>query len=165
MGMTPLSSLLWMLAVVFVLLGVAGTVLPVLPGPILVFIGLLLAAWADGFVKVGVWTIVVLGFLVAATIAVETLASSFGTKKIGASKLAVAGAFLGSLAGFFFGFAGLVLGPFLGAVLGEYIAQRDVRRAGRIGFGAWLGMIAGMIVKVTLVFMMIGIFLTSYLFF
>ena len=156
------GAALFGLAVALVLVGLAGTVLPVLPGPPLVFAGLLLAAWADGFERVGWLPLTVLGLLTLATLAIDLLAASWGTKRLRASPLAAVGAVIGSIAGLLTGFIGLVVGPFIGAMAGEYWARRDLRRAGKVGLGAWLGIILGGAAKLALVFAMIGLFATAF---
>jgi uncharacterized protein YqgC (DUF456 family) len=157
-----MTSPLWILAIFLVLAGIAGSVLPALPGVPLVFAGLLLGAWIDHFQKVGWFTLVVLGLLTLLSFAVDFLATSMGAKRVGASKWAVAGSALGTLAGLFFGIPGLILGPFLGAVAGELVARRGQRQAVRSGFGAWIGLLVGTAGKLALIFAMVGIFLTAY---
>jgi uncharacterized protein YqgC (DUF456 family) len=160
--MTPL---LWILAVLLIVIGLAGVVLPGLPGTILVFGGLVVAAWADGFSRVGPVTLVVLGVLAAASYGIDFIAAALGAKRLGASPRAMAGAALGTLLGLFFGLPGLIIGPFVGAVAGELTMHRDLARAGRAGLAAWIGFAIGMAVKVALVFVMIGIFLSAYFLF
>lgn len=155
---------MWVLALVLVLVGIVGTVLPALPGAPLVFAGLLLAAWADGFQKVGWLPLTVLGVLTIATLVVDLLATALGARRVKASALAVVGAAVGSLVGLFFGFVGLLVGPFVGALLGEYVSSRDVRQAGRAGVGTWLGLVVGAAAKLALVFTMLLVFATAYLF-
>jgi len=153
---------IWALAVVLVVVGLAGIVLPALPGTVLIFAGLLLAAWADGFVRVGAGTIVLLGILTVATYFVDVATMALGMKRLGTTKRAMVGAAIGSVAGLFFGLPGLIIGPFAGAVVGELTAHRDFGRAGRAGLAAWLGFLIGTIVKVGLAFAMVGIFLTAW---
>ena len=150
------------IAAVLVLVGLAGTVLPVLPGIAFVFGGLVLAAWADGFVRVGGITIAILGVLTAVAIAIDFAASAFGAKKFGASPRAAIGAGLGALVGIFFGLPGLVLGPFVGAVVGELSANRELRQAGKAGLGTWIGLLLGSVAKIALAFLMVGIFAVAY---
>jgi hypothetical protein len=150
-------------AVLLVIIGLAGTLLPVLPGVPFVFGGLLLAAWADGFQRVGTITLVILGLLTAIAVAADFAASAFGAKKMGASPRAVMGATIGAVVGIFFGLPGLVLGPFVGAVAGELSANRELLHAGRAGLGTWLGLLLGSVVKLTLAFLMVGVFATSWL--
>ncbi|MDP6606953.1 MAG: DUF456 domain-containing protein, partial [Dehalococcoidia bacterium] len=146
-----------------IVLGVVGTVVPVLPGSTFVFGGMLLAAWIDGFDRVGWLTVSVLGLLTFATVGVDLLATSLGAGRLGASRLAIVGAIAGTVLGLFAGLPGLLVGPFVGAVAGELLAGRDLERAGRVGLGTWLGLAFGVAAKVGLVFAMLGIFATAYL--
>lgn len=157
--------LLWLLAVLLIAVGVLGTLLPALPGPILVFAGVLLAAWADGFARIGGGTLAVLALLTAAAYAVDLLSAAVGVRRAGASPRAVAGAALGTLAGLFFGLPGIIVGPFVGAIAGELTVRGDVRGAGRAGLFAGLGFALGLAVKLALVFAMVGIAATAFLLF
>ena len=157
-----MTALLWVLAALLVVVGFAGIVIPALPGTILVYSGLLLAAWIDGFERVGVVTLVVLGVLAAVSYGVDFIAAAVGAQRLGASRRAVIGAGLGTLAGVFFGIPGLILGPFAGAVAGELTVDRDVRRAGRAGLAAWIGFVLGMGVKIGLAVGMLAIFLVAF---
>ena len=157
-----ISILLWTLALLLVAVGVAGTILPVLPGPVLVLAGLVLAAWMDGFSHVGASTVVVLTGLTLLAYVADFIAGTLGAKRSGASVRAAVGAGLGALVGLFFGIVGVLVGPFLGAVLGEVSLHGNLERAGRAGIGTWLGMVVGTAVKVSLVFMMIAVFLLAY---
>ncbi len=152
------TPLLWLLAVLLVCAGLAGLVVPVLPGAPLLFGGLLLAAWAEHFQYVGLWTLVSLGVLALATYGVDFWATLLGAKRFGASKRAVIGALLGSVVGIFLGFPGVIFGPFIGAVIGELSAQHDLRAATRAGMGATIGFILGAALKLALAFAMIGVF-------
>jgi hypothetical protein len=154
----------WILALAMIVLGVAGTVLPALPGAPLVFAGIVLAAWTDGFTRVGLPTLAVLGLLTAIAWATDFVAAALGAKRVDASWLALAGATLGTLAGVFTGFVGLLFLPLAGAAIGEFVAQRDLRRAGKVGLATWLGLLIGTAVKVALVFAMLGIFAAALLF-
>jgi len=147
---------------VLVVVGLAGIVLPAIPGTVLIFAGLWLFAWADGFTRVGVATIVVLGIVAAATYFVDVAMMAAGMKRLGTSRRAMAGAAIGTVAGFFFGLPGLVIGPFAGAVIGELTAHGDLSRAGRAGVAAWIGFAIGTVVKVGLAFVMIGIFAAAW---
>lgn len=158
-----MTILLWIIAGLLVIAGIIGTVLPALPGPVLVFAGLLLAAWIDGFAKVGWVSIVLLGVLTALSFVADILATGAGAQKAGASKQAVIGAALGSIAGIFFGIIGIFAGPFLGAAAGEFLAKRDLVRAGQVGYGTLFGLILGAAMKVALALAMVGVFVTAYL--
>jgi uncharacterized protein len=156
-----MTILLWVIAVALVLVGLAGIVLPALPGTVVIFAGLLIAAWADGFARVGVWTLVLIGVIGAASYFIDFVAAAMGAKHMGASPRAVAGAALGTLLGLFFGLPGLIFGPLAGAILGELSAHRDWARAGRVGMAAWIGFAIGTAVKIALAFSMIAIFLAA----
>jgi hypothetical protein len=159
------TVLLWVLGVVLVVVGLVGVVVPALPGTVLVFAGLLLAAWADNFTRVGVWTLAVIGVIGAASYGVDFVAAALGAKHRGASRRAMAGAALGTVFGLFLGLPGVIVGPFVGAVLGELTLNPGLTRAGRVGVAAWIGFAIGMAVKVALVFVMIGIFLAAFFLF
>lgn len=150
--------LLWALAALLVLAGLAGLFLPVLPGAVLIFAGLALAAWVEDFVYVGWGTLTVLGVLALLTYPADFLAGAFGAKRYGASPRAVTGAVIGGAAGIFFGLVGVLLGPFLGAVIGEFSTQRHLGKVGRAGLGATLGLVLGVAAKLALAFTMLGIF-------
>jgi uncharacterized protein len=154
---------LWILAGVLVVTGFVGVVAPVLPGAPLVLAGLIVAAWAEDFQHVGVWTLVFLGVLTALTYVVDAIAAALGVKRVGASKHAVWGAVIGTTVGVFFGLPGILLGPFLGAVAGELFVTRNAKQAGRAGIAAWIGFIVGTLGKLALMFTMVGVFIVARL--
>ena len=155
-------ALLLALSVVLVIAGLAGVVMPGLPGPVLVFAGLALAAWSDGFARVGMLTIVLLAIVTLATYLVDVGVMALGMKQLGATRRAAIGAAIGALGGVFLGLPGLIVGPFVGAVVGELTVRPDLRGAGRAGLAAWLGFVLGTAAKVSLIFVMIGVFLTDW---
>ncbi|MCC7079979.1 MAG: DUF456 family protein [Burkholderiales bacterium] len=154
---------LWLAALVLIVVGVGGTVLPALPGVPLVFGGLLLAAWIDDFREVGYVTLALLGALTLLTMIVDFAATLLGAKRVGASRAGIIGCALGTIAGMFFGLAGLVIGPFAGALIGELSARRDVLSAGRVAIATWVALLFAAVVKLTTVFMMLGIFTFAYI--
>lgn len=155
----PMTVLIWMLAVLLIVVGLAGLVLPALPGPPLLFLGLLVAAWAEGFVHVGAGTLTALGVMAVLAFLADLVAGAFGAQRYGASSRSVVGATLGAIVGIFFGLPGLLLGPFVGAVLGELSAQRDLASASRAGWGATVGLAIGIAAKLALGIAMVGLFL------
>ncbi len=157
-----MTILLWTLAVALVLIGFVGIVMPALPGHILIFAGLLMAAWANHFTRVGPWTLGFIGVIAAASYVVDFLAAAVGVRRLGASRRAMTGAALGTLAGLMFGLVGVVIGPFVGALAGELTVHRDWKRVGRAGLAAWIGFVVGMAVKVALAFVMVGIFAAAF---
>jgi len=156
-----MTVLLWIAAVALIVIGVAGTILPALPGVTLVFAGILLAAWIDDFARIPIWLVAILGVLTAIAWVIDYFAAAAGAKKAGASKLAILGAMIGTVAGVFTGLWGLLFMPLVGAAVGEFVAQRDLRRAGTVGVATWLGLLVGTAVKVAIVFAMIGIFIAA----
>jgi len=152
---------LWILAVLMMIVGVVGTVLPALPGVMLVYGGIVLAAYAEGFTRISGLTVAVLGALALVAFVIDYVASAAAAKKAGASKLGLAGAALGTVLGIFTGFIGLLFMPLVGAAIGEYLAQRDALKAGRIGLATWVGLLVGTILKLAIVFTMIGVFLVA----
>ena len=159
-----MTVLLWIVAIALIVVGVIGTVLPALPGVILVFGGIALAAWIDDFTRIPVWVVLLLGAMTAVAWVVDYAAAAMGAKRVGASKYAIIGALLGTFAGVFTGLWGLLFMPLVGAAVGEFIAQRDVRRAGTVGLATWLGMLLGTAIKIAIVFTMIGVFVVALVF-
>ena len=145
-------------------IGALGMVLPVLPGAPLLFLGAVLAAWAEEFVYLGFPTLIVLGFLALLAVVVDFVASAFGAKRFGASGRAITGATLGAIVGLFFGLPGVVVGPFVGAVVGELSVRRNLAAAGRAGVAAALGLALGTAAKLAIAFAMIGVIIVSRLF-
>jgi uncharacterized protein YqgC (DUF456 family) len=153
--------LLFLLAAVLVALGIAGLLLPALPGAPLLLAGLVVAAWAEGFEKVGWAALLGIGALGLLASFVDFAAGAFGAKRFGASKAGMIGALAGAVVGLFFGLPGVLLGPLVGAIAGELLARRNPQQASRAGVGAALGLAIGAAAKLGLAFMMIGLFLLA----
>ena len=158
-----MTTLLWVLAIALIVLGIAGTVLPALPGAILIFAGVALAAWIDHYTRISGWVVVALGVLTIVSMVVDYLAAALGAKRAGASRLAILGAAVGTVLGVLTGLWGLLFMPLLGAAAGQYASQRDLRRAGTVGVATWLGLLVGTAVKVAIAFAMVGIFIFALL--
>ncbi|ABA89303.1 membrane protein of unknown function DUF456 [Syntrophotalea carbinolica DSM 2380] len=154
-----MTIVLWSLAGLLVLSGFAGLLLPALPGPPLLFAGLLCAAWAEDFLYVGWRTLALLGVLALLAVVADFIAGAFGARHFGASTRAMAGAAIGALVGLFFGLPGLLLGPFFGAMAGELTARADLQAASRAGIGAVIGLAVGTAAKMALAVAMLGVFL------
>jgi uncharacterized protein YqgC (DUF456 family) len=155
------TILWWILAALVVIAGLAGTVVPALPGVPLVFLGLFIGAWIGNFTAIGWVTVGILAALALVAWVVDFLAGAAGTRYLGASSRAFWGATIGAVAGIFFGIVGMLLGPFLGAVLGELSGGSNMVQSGRAGLGAWIGMVLATAVKLAIAFLMIGIFIFS----
>ena len=159
---TFMTILLWLAAAALILIGLAGTILPALPGVVFVFAGIALGAWIDDFAHVPVWLVVVCAVLTVIAWAVDYFAAAAGAKRAGASRLAIVGAMIGTVAGVFTGFVGLLFPRSARhAALGEYVAQRDALIAGKVGVATWLGLLIGTAVKVAIAFAMVGAFLLA----
>jgi hypothetical protein len=152
-----------MLAAALVLVGLAGTLLPALPGVPFVLIGLGVAAWIGDFQQVGWAVLAGLAVLTLVASGVDVLGTLLGAKRVGASPLALAGAAVGTVAGLFAGLIGVLVGPFLGAVAGELIARRRLDQAAKVGLGTWLGLLVATVAKLGIAFTMVGIFVVAYL--
>lgn len=145
------------------MLGLAGTVLPILPGTLLVWGGIVLGAWIDNFTRVGTTTVWVISALAVLAWALDYVAGLLGASKAGASRQALLGAAIGTVAGLFMGFVGVLFMPLVGAAIGEYLARKDHNRAVRVGMATWIGIMVGLVAKVVLGFVMVGIFVTALL--
>jgi uncharacterized protein YqgC (DUF456 family) len=145
----------WVFAISLVLLGLSGIILPILPGVPLMWLGLVLMAWLDGFNSVGFWTLFWLGILAVASVLIDFIATAEGARRFGAGRLAILGATLGLLLGLFFGLIGILLGPFVGAVIGHLIGRATVNSSMRAGVGATIGVVAGTFAKIIIAAIML----------
>jgi len=157
------STLLWLLSIALILTGLAGIVLPALPGTLFVLAGIVLAGWIDDFQRVGAWTIGAVTVLAVIAWLMDYVAATLGAKRAGASRQAVIGAALGTVVGVFMGLVGVLFMPLVGAAVGEFIARREHGQALRVGIATWIGLLAGMLAKFILAFAMIGIFVAALL--
>lgn len=156
-------TLLWILCAALILLGLAGTVLPMLPGTVLVWGGIVLGAWIDDFARVGTTTVVVVSVLAVLAWGLDYVAGLMGAQKVGASRQALLGAAVGTVVGLFMGLVGVLFMPLVGAAVGEYLARRDQARAVKVGLATWVGIMVGLIAKVVLAFVMVGLFVAALL--
>jgi uncharacterized protein YqgC (DUF456 family) len=147
------SLILWIVGAILAVTGLAGMLLPFVPGAPFLFLGLVFCAWAEGFRHVGVGTLLVLAVMAALTYLVEFAASVLGVQQYGGSRRAMLGAALGG-----------VVGPFVGSVLGELSLQRSLDQAGRAGFGTVVGLAVGVAGKLAIGIAMLGLFVLVRLF-
>jgi len=158
------EALLYVLGAVALVVGLAGIVLPGLPGSLLLVGGVFLIAWAGNFAVVG-WTTVAIAAVVAIAItAVDWLAGLMGAKAFGASKWAMVGGAVGLLAGLFFGIPGVLLGPAVGAFAFELVKDPNLKQAAKSGVGALLGFLVGSVVKVAFAFFLLGVLVLAFIF-
>ena len=165
-----MDIVLIVLGAICLLIGLLGSVLPVLPGVPLSYLGLWLLHWTDrasfSWQFLTVWAVVVVVIQV-----LDYFIPAWGTKKFGGTKYGVWGSTIGLFAGFFLGPLGIIIGPFVGAVLGELIyfnrhpqaipaqdKKTRFNRALRAGFGSFIGLLAGTLIKVICCGVMIAYF-------
>ena len=159
-----MTTTLWIVSVLLIVVGVAGTVLPALPGVPLIFGGVLLAAWIGDFQRISVFTVVVLAILAVLGIVIDYIAAALSAKRAGASKEGIIGAAIGTLAGIATGLWGLLFMPLVGAAVGEFIAHKDALRAGKVGAATWFGLLVGTAIKLAIAFTMVGVFIAALVF-
>jgi len=151
----------WVLSVLLIGVGLAGTVLPAVPGTAFVLAGIVLGAWIDDYKRVGSTTLVIVALLAVLAWVLDYVAGLLGAQRAGASREALIGAVLGTVAGLFMGLVGVLFMPLVGAAVGEYIARRDHGQALKVGTATWIGMMLGLLAKLVLAFMMVGIFVVA----
>ncbi len=158
MNLAVPDAVWWVLSTALIVAGVLGLVLPVLPGTLLVLGGIVLGAWIDGFTRVGWGAVSAVAALAVVAWVLDYVAALLGARHVGASRQALVGAAIGTVVGLLMGLVGVLFMPFVGAVAGEWLARRDPARALEVGTATWLGMLAGMLAKAVLAFVMIGIY-------
>ena len=159
-----MTTTLWIVSVLLIVIGVAGTVLPALPGVPLIFGGVLLAAWIGDFQRISVFTVVVLAVLAVVGIVIDYIAAAISAKRAGASKQGIIGAAIGTVAGIFTGLWGLLFMPLMGAAIGEFVAHKDAFRAGKVGAATWFGLLVATAIKLAIAFTMVGVFIAALVF-
>ena len=148
---------LYLLATALIVIGLLGAIVPALPGIPLIFGGIWLAAGIDHYRHLGLWWLLGIALVGCIGLAMDFIAGALGAKRVGASRLAIWGATLGTLVGLFFGFVGLLIGPFLGALLGELLSGKSVLRSTHVGLSTWVGLIFGTLIKLVSSLMMVAL--------
>jgi len=152
----------WLIAIILMAVGLIGTVLPVVPGTVIILAAAMIHQMMLGSEKsLGWWNIAALVALTLLSYGLEFAGGYLGAKRFGASRWGAFGAMLGALIGVFFGLIGLFVGPIIGAVTGEFIAGKRMVDAGKAGWGTLLGNVAGMIGKLTIGLVMVSWFLVT----
>lgn len=158
--MILLNTLVLTVAIILALAGVAGTILPILPGVLLVFLTVAAYGWYEGFHVISAHYLIILAGLTLLSLLVQYLSAIWGARQYGSSKYGSGGALIGLLAGMFIlPPLGIFIGAFLGALLGEYISCNEWGKAARAGFGTIVGLFSGMIFNFLLAFGMFISFL------
>ncbi len=140
----------WVLAWLLVIIGLAGTLLPALPGTPIMLAGMALMAWLNDFMRIGYGTLLGLTALTLLAQFLDFIATAEGARRFGAGRGAILGATLGLLVGLFFGIPGMLLGPFLGAVIGHRLGEATLDDSVRAGVGASIGVLVGTVAKVVI---------------
>lgn len=149
------------LAGVLLLVGLIGTVLPVLPGPPIAWAGLL-AAHFSNYSQIEIWILIATGIAAVFVTVIDNIFPSIMTKKAGGSKAATWGCTIGLVAAFFLGPFFILIAPFAGAYIGEMIHDSsDAKRALKAAFGAFKGFLLGTGIKIITVMCFIWLFLWS----
>jgi len=144
------------LTLILFVLGLLGTILPVLPGAILIFSGMLLYGFLTQFSTLNTMFFLIQALILILILSIDFLASVVGTRQFKGSKQAVWGAAIGTVLGMIFlGPLGIIIGPFLGAVIAEFIVNPNYNHAIRVGFGTLIGFVSGTILKLGIEIIMI----------
>lgn len=141
-----MDYLLLVVATIFIVIGIIGCLVPVLPGPPLSYIGILTLHFSS-FASFSNSVLIILGAITLLVTILDYIVPVWGTKKFGGSKYGTRGATVGLVVGLFFGPLGILLGPFVGAFVGEIIFKDDVKYALKAGFGSLLGFLTGVGLK------------------
>lgn len=155
-----MENIALILAVILFCIGLLGSILPILPGPILIFAGMVLYGLMTGFETLGTYFFLLQAMVVFLIFSIDYVASAAGTRRSGGSKQAAWGAIAGTIVGvIFLGPLGIVIGPFLGAVIAELLRGIAFTQAIRIGFGTLIGILGGTVLKI-----FIGVLMIVYFF-
>ncbi len=137
-------------------LGIVGTLVPLLPGAALIWVGMLLYGFLTGFAGLGFTFYLLQGLAVILFWGIDYIATAMGTRYSGGSRWAIWGAALGLLFGLVtMGPAGIIFGPFIGALAGEMINGAPAEKALRSSLGALVGLLGGLVIKLSIAAVMI----------
>lgn len=155
-----MDYLLLALAIVLMILGIAGCLLPILPGPPLTYLGLVVLHFTR-FADISRNLFIILGIVAVVVTVIDYVVPIWGTKQFGGSKYGMRGATVGLIIGLFLGPLGIIIGPFIGAVVGELIFKDDVKYALKAGFGSLLGFLTGVGLKLAAALLMTFYFIKA----
>jgi uncharacterized protein YqgC (DUF456 family) len=157
-----LKTLALVLAIIMFLIGLIGTILPALPGVLLIFGGMLVYGFMTGFASLSIWFFVMQLLVMAVIFIVDFIASVVSTKKYGGSKQAAFGAAVGTILGvIILGPLGIIIGPFAGSVAAEVLLGKEIKQAVKVGFGSLVGVMGGTLFKLAAEALMIIYFFMS----
>jgi len=156
-----MDFILVILGSICIVVGILGCFLPIIPGPPVSFVGLLLLEWTEKspFDSDTIW---MWGLIATGVTALDYVVPVYGTKKFGGTKRGVWGSTIGLIVGIFFGPIGIILGPFIGAFLGEMSTGKATnKQALRAAFGAFVGFAVGVLLKLIASGWMAWLFFTN----
>ncbi len=162
-----LEIILFISALLIMIVGLLGVILPVVPGVPMIFGTALVYAILTDYADINSKTIILFGVLTIVSLILDWVATAFGVKKMGGSYAGIIGAFLGMIAGLFLpgvGIIGFIIGAFVGAFLFELLINKEAKKALKAGFGSFIGFMAGGLIKFVIGAAMIGIFAWNVLF-
>ncbi|MDX9773235.1 MAG: DUF456 domain-containing protein [Bacteroidales bacterium] len=148
-----MDYLLLAVAIMLMILGIAGCLLPILPGPPLAYLGLV-ALHFTRFADISRNMFIILGVIAVVVTVIDYVVPIWGTRQFGGSKYGMRGATVGLIIGLFLGPPGIIIGPFIGAFVGELIFKDDIRYALKAGFGSLLGFLTGVGLKLAAALLM-----------
>lgn len=159
-----METIYLLLTLVMFVMGIIGTILPALPGVIVIFGGMVLYGFMTNFAGLSIYFFIMQSAVMLVIFLVDFLASAVSTKKYGGSKQAAFGAVLGTIVGIMvFGPLGVIIGPFAGSVITEIIIGKQIKQAVIVGFGSLVGVIGGTIFKLLAEIVMIVYFFINIL--
>jgi uncharacterized protein YqgC (DUF456 family) len=148
-----MDYLLLAVAIILMLLGIAGCLLPILPGPPLTYLGLVVLHFTR-FAEISRNMFIILGIVAVVVTVIDYVVPIWGTRQFGGSKYGMRGSTVGLIIGLFLGPPGIIIGPFIGAVVGELIFKDDIKYALKAGFGSLLGFLTGVGLKLAAALLM-----------
>jgi uncharacterized protein YqgC (DUF456 family) len=151
-----MDAVWWTATIFLMLVGLVGTVLPLVPGAVLILGGAALAHFA--LHAIGWPTLLGLTLLAILAMALDFVSGAVGAKYFGATRWGAIGGILGAVVGLFFGVLGIFVGPLVGALLGELLGGRGILPAGKSTWGTFLGTTAGIVGKFAIGLAMIAWF-------
>ncbi len=162
--MDILEIILFIAALLIMIIGLAGVILPVLPGIPLIFGATVLYAILTRFENIDIYLILVFSGLTIFGLIVDYLANYFSVKKMGGTGAGALGAVIGLMIGIFVGLVWIIVLPFVFAVTFELIAGRETHQALKSGIGSFVGLLFGGLTRFIIGCVMIGIFVWNVLF-
>lgn len=156
-----MSTLIIILTVILFIIGILGTLIPALPGVVLVYAGILIYAFADGFSSLQVSTVIYFGIVALIASAAQYLGSAWATKTAGGKQKAMLGTFIGAFLGTMVGPMGIFAGAFAGALVGALVEGKTPERAARVALKSMIGIIGGSVIQFLLSLALIGAFILA----